>query len=396
MVPFDRGHLGPETSMAHPPIRRIGVLTAGGDCPGLNATIRAVVKTAIFRYGLEVVGIEDGFQGLIEGRTRPLTARDASGILARGGTMLGSNNRANPARQFVGLDPEGKPRHEDLRHRCVETVERAKLDALVVIGGDGTMTGASRLVERGLNIIGIPKTIDNDLVGSEISIGFLTAVATATDAIDKLHSTAESHHRVMVCEVMGRNAGWIALTAGVASGSDVILMPEVPFQWDAISEFIDARRRFGPGFAIVVVAEGARPRDGEQVVAKVDLSSADPIRLGGIGAVVAHEIGARTGLETRVTVLGHVQRGGGPIAADRVLATNFGFWAVTALMQGARNRLIVRQRHCFTEVDLVAAADRQRTVPLGDPLVDAARAVGTSFGASIEIPAGDRPASPVC
>jgi ATP-dependent phosphofructokinase / diphosphate-dependent phosphofructokinase len=371
-------------------------MTAGGDCPGLNATIRAVAKTAIFRYGLEVVGVEDGFLGLIEGRCRPLSARDVSGILTRGGTVLGSNNRANPARQFVGHDPEGSPRYEDLRHRCVETYERAGLDALVVIGGDGTMSGASRLVECGINVIGIPKTIDNDLVGSEITIGFLTAVATATEAIDKLHSTAESHHRVMVCEVMGRNAGWIALTAGVASGSDVILIPELPFRWETIGEFIEARRRHGPGFAIVVVAEGARPRDGEQVVAKVDVESADPIRLGGIGAVVANEIAARTGLETRTTVLGHVQRGGAPIAADRVLATNFGFWTMTALMDGARNRLIVRQRQTFTDIDLVSSADRQRTVPLGDPLLDAARAVGTSLGAPLEIPSGERPPSVIC
>lgn len=382
--------------MPQRPIRRIGVMTAGGDCPGLNATIRAVAKTAIYRYGLEVVGIEDGFLGLIEGRCRPLGARDVSGILTRGGTILGSNNRANPARQFVGTDAEGNPRHEDLRPRCVETVERHGLDALVVIGGDGTMSAASRLIECGINVIGIPKTIDNDLVGSEITIGFLTAVATATEAIDKLHSTAESHHRVMVCEVMGRNAGWIAATAGVASGSDVILIPELPFRWNSICEFIEARRRHGPGFAIVVVAEGARPKDGEPVVAQVDVQSADPIRLGGIGAVVAHEIAARTGLETRTTVLGHVQRGGAPIAADRVLATNFGFWTVTALMDGARNRLIVRQRQTYTDVDLLHAAGRQRTIPLGDPILDAARAVGTSLGAPLEIPAGDRPPSVIC
>jgi len=379
MVPFDRGHLGPETSMAHPPIRRIGVLTAGGDCPGLNATIRAVVKTAIFRYGLEVVGIEDGFQGLIEGRTRPLTARDASGILARGGTMLGSNNRANPARQFVGLDPEGKPRHEDLRHRCVETVERAKLDALVVIGGDGTMSGASRLVERGLNIIGIPKTIDNDLVGSEISIGFLTAVATATDAIDKLHSTAESHRRVMVCEVMGRNAGWIALTAGVASGSDVILIPEIPFDLRKVADDIEQRMR-GPRFAVVVVAEGAKPAGGSQVIGRIDKTSPDPVRLGGIGNLVATRLGELTGIETRTTVLGHTQRGGTPTSPDRILATNFGFHAMAVLAAGKRNRMVVRENNIFSDIDLFETVGKQRLVSVDHPLIAAARAIGTSFG----------------
>jgi phosphofructokinase-like protein len=364
-------------------IRRIGVMTAGGDCPGLNPTIRAVAKTAMLRYGLEVFGVEDGFLGLLESRVRPLSMRDVSGILTRGGTILGSENRANPARQFVGTDAAGEPIHEDRRHLCIETVERHRLDAIVAIGGDGTMSGCAKLAECGLNILGIPKTIDNDLVGSEISIGFLTAVATATDAIDKLQSTAESHHRVMVCEVMGRNAGWIALSSGVASGSDVILLPEVPFHFEQIAAFVEARRRSGPGFAVVVISEGARPAGGEQVVAEVDRKSADPIRLGGIGKVVAHEIAARTGVETRTTVLGHVQRGGSPIAADRVLATNFGFWTMAALMDGARNRLIVRQRHTYSDIDLHDCADRQRTVPLDEPLIDAARAVGTHFGASL-------------
>jgi 6-phosphofructokinase 1 len=358
-------------------------MTAGGDCPGLNPTIRAVAKTAILRYGLEVVGIRDGFLGLIEDRVRPLSLDDVSGILTRGGTILGSNNRANPARQFMGLDERGEARHEDLRPRCVRTVERHRLDAVIVIGGDGTMTGAASLVESGITVLGIPKTIDNDLVGSEISVGFLTAVATATDAIDRLHSTAESHHRVMVCEVMGRNAGWIALSSGVAGGCDAILLPEVPFHFDRICGFLEERRRQGRNYAIVAVSEGARPAGGEQVVAQIDVGSADPIRLGGIGKLVAHEIAARTDFETRTTVLGHVQRGGSPVAADRVLATNFGFWTMTALMDGARNRLMVRQRHTYTDVDLLTAAGQQRTVPIGDPLVDAACAVGTSFGAEL-------------
>ena len=287
-------------------IQRIGILTGGGDCPGLNAVIRAVAKTAIYKYGLRVFGIRDGFQGLVDDRVDELAARDVSGILTRGGTILGTNNRCNPSRYCTGHDAAGEPIFEDVNATVAATVARHELDAIVVIGGDGTMSCAAPLVERGIGIIGVPKTIDNDLVGTEITFGFLTAVATATDALDKLHSTAESHGRCIVCEVMGRNAGWIALTSGVASGADVILMPEIPFDLQTVSDFVAERSESGPGFSIVVCAEGARPRDGDQVVRMVDPTSPDPIRLGGIGAVVAAAIGERTGVETRTTVLGHV------------------------------------------------------------------------------------------
>jgi len=361
-------------------IRRIGVLTGGGDCPGLNAVLRAVTKTAIRMHGIEVVGIEDGFLGLIENRTRPLTFRDVSGILTRGGTILGSNNKANPSRFCVGLNAAGEPVFCDVTDRCLDTVNRNRLDALVVIGGDGTMACAAPLVLAGVNVIGVPKTIDNDLVGTEITFGFLTAVATATDALDRLHSTADSHHRVMVCEVMGRNAGWIALHSGVASGSDVILLPEIPFDLDVVGDYISSRMRSGPGFAIVVVAEGARLRDGNQVVARHDPTSADPIRLGGIGHLVAKEIELRTGAETRTTVLGHIQRGGMPIAADRVLGTNFGYYALETLMRGGVGRMIVRDANEFKDVDLLFAAGKQRLVPIDHPLIVAARGIGTSFG----------------
>jgi 6-phosphofructokinase 1 len=364
----------------HKNIRRVGVLTGGGDCPGLNAVIRAVTKTAILKFGIEVAGIEDGFQGLIDDRVRPLTARDVAGILVRGGTILGSNNRCNPRRHFVGNDSAGAPVFRDMTDRCVATAKRHRLDAIIVIGGDGTMSAASCLVEKGLNIIGVPKTIDNDIVGTEISFGFLTAVATATDALDRLHSTADSHHRVMVCEVMGRNAGWIALTAGVASGSDVILMPEIPFEFDPIASFINARMSKGPGFAIVVVAEGARPREGEQIVARVDPTSPDPIRLGGVGAFVAKGIEKLCKVETRTTVLGHIQRGGPPIAADRILATHFGYHAIVTLMAGGRNRMVVRENNLFSDVDLLHAAGKQRLVPPDHGLIDAGRAMGTCFG----------------
>ena len=366
--------------MAHD-IKRIGVLTGGGDCPGLNAVIRAVTKTAIWQHGIDVFGIEDGFQGLIEDRVRPLTSKDASGILTRGGTILGSNNRCNPKRYCVRVDPVSGPVWENVTGQCVDTARRHGLDAIIVIGGDGTMASAAPLVEAGVNIIGVPKTIDNDIVGTEITFGFLTAVNTATEALDKLHSTADSHHRVMVCEVMGRNAGWIALTAGVASGSDIILLPEIPFDLEHLAENVRFRmRKGGPGFAIIVAAEGARPREGKQVVDRVDPTSPDPIRLGGIGRWVADELAKRTGVETRSSALGHIQRGGGPIPADRILATHFGYHAIKVLMEGKRGRMVVRQGNVFGDVDLLFAAGKQRLVPVNHPLIEAARAIGTGFG----------------
>ncbi len=362
-----------------PSIRRLGILTGGGDCPGLNAVIRAVAKTAILQYGIEVVGIEDGFQGLIEHRVRQLGIKDVSGILTRGGTILGSNNKANPARYCTGRDAQGQPVWEDVTDKCMKTIEAERIDTLIVIGGDGTMACAAPIAAAGINVIGVPKTIDNDLVGTEITFGFLTAVATATEALDRLHSTADSHHRVMVCEVMGRNAGWIALTAGVASGSDVILLPEIPFDLRQIADDID-RRMKGPGFAIVVVAEGARPRNGQQVVGRYDPTSPDPIRLGGIGNLVATEISDLTGIETRTTVLGHIQRGGAPTAPDRILATNFGFHAMAVLASGKRNRMVVRENNVFSDIDLFETVGKQRLVPVDHPLIAAARAIGTSFG----------------
>ncbi len=361
-------------------IKRIGVLTGGGDCPGLNAVIRAITKTAIYRHGIRVFGIEDGFQGLIEDRVSELTSMHVSGILSTGGTILGTNNRCNPSRWRVGRDDNGDPIFADVTDRCIENLRQHEIDALFVIGGDGTMSVAAKFVEKGVNCIGVPKTIDNDLVGTDITFGFITAVATATDALDRLHTTAMSHHRVMVCEVMGRNAGWIALHSGVASGSDVILIPEIPFDLDIVCRFVESRMHRGRGFSIVVCAEGATERGGDQVVARVDPSSPDPIRLGGVGAVVAHEIGERTGIETRHATLGHIQRGGQPRATDRVLATQFGFHAVQLLMGGGVSRMVVMQDGRLGDVDLTFAANKQRLVPPDDPLVDAARAVRTCFG----------------
>jgi 6-phosphofructokinase 1 len=362
------------------PIRRIGILTGGGDCPGLNAVIRAVTKSALYRHGVRVFGIEDGFQGLVEDRVRELLALNVSGILNRGGTILGTSNRANPAQYYVGRNEAGEPVFEDRIDECLEVIARRRLDALIVIGGDGTMSCAAPFVERGVNCIGVPKTIDNDIVGTDITFGFTTAYTTATLSLDRLHTTAESHHRVIVCETMGRNSGWLALHAGVASGSDVILIPEIPFDIEAICRFVEGRRSRGRGFSIICCAEGARPRDGEAVVGRVDDTSPDPIRLGGVGGVVANAIEDRTEIETRTTVLGHVQRGGPPVAADRVLATRFGHAAIERLMDGAANRMIVMQEGRITDIDLREVANRQRLVTMDHELVRMARDVRTSFG----------------
>ena len=361
------------------PIRRIGVLTGGGDCPGLNAVIRAVTKSAIFQHGIEVFGIEDGFLGLIQNRIRRLKSEDVSGVLTLGGTILGTHNKCNPQR-YLCKTAEGETEFRDVTYRCMEHIELHGLDAIVVIGGDGTMSGAANLVRRGVPCMGVPKTIDNDLMGTDVTFGFATARYIATEALDRIHTTAASHHRAMVVEVMGRNAGWLALHAGIASGADVILLPEIPFDIDKICQFVKNRSRHGSRFTIVCVSEGAKPVGGEQIVDRYDPTSPDPIRLGGVGKLVANQIEERTGIETRCTILGHVQRGGTPVPEDRVLATEFGCAAVECLMAGRYNRLIVMKGRTVTDVDILVAENQQRTVTLDHNLIRAARAVGTHFG----------------
>ncbi len=357
-------------------IKRIGVLTGGGDCPGLNAVIRAVTKTAMFKYGLEVYGIEDAYLGLIRNRIRPLSSGDVSNILTTGGTILGTSNKCNPA----AYDANGDGQVQDCTDRCIEHVKLNELDALVCIGGDGTMSGAASFVEKGINCIGVPKTIDNDIVGTDVTFGFATAVDIATDALDRIHTTAASHHRAMIVELMGRNAGWIALHSGIASGADVILLPEIPYDINAVCDHVTQRSKKGKRFTIIAVSEGAKPAGGEQVVAKVDPTSPDPIKLGGVGNVIADQIQRITGVETRCTVLGHVQRGGSPIPADRVLATQFGHAAIECLMHDHANRMIVMQNGQVTDIDILDVANKQRTIPADHPLVAAAEAVGTCFG----------------
>jgi len=361
-------------------LSRIGVLTGGGDCPGLNAVIRVVTKAAILQLGLQVMGIEDGFLGLIRNRMRPLEMDDVSNILTVGGTILGTSNKANPARFVTGHDADGNPIFEDVTRRVLEHIQERHLDGLICIGGDGTMSVAAHMIRHGVPCIGVPKTIDNDLMHSDITFGFLTAVETATQALDRIHSTASSHHRVMAVELMGRNAGWLALHAGLAAGADVILIPEIPYDIAAVCEKCLQRSRHGKRFTLIAIAEGARPKGGQRVVSQVVRDSPDPIRLGGISNVLVEEITARTGLEARATVLGHVQRGGTPIAADRVLAMTFGHKAIQLVASGQWNNCVVRQNGEATFVPIEAVAGQQRTVPLDDPLLDMARAVGTALG----------------
>ncbi len=359
-------------------IQRIGILTAGGDCPGLNAVIRAVGKTALSRHNVEVMGIEDGFLGLVQNRMHTLSNESVSNILTLGGTILGTNNRVDPRRYPVKVN--GTTEIRDVTDRCLEHIAHRQLDAIVVIGGDGSMTVTSHFVELGINCIGVPKTIDNDLHGTDVTFGFATAVMIATEALDRVHTTAASHHRVMVVEVMGRNAGWIALHSGIASGSDVILIPEIPFELEKVCDSVVGRSKRGKRFSIICVSEGARPRNGSQIVHRIDPTSPDPIRLGGIGQKVAYDIEAATGIETRTVSLGHVQRGGTPVAADRVLATEFGGTAIELLMAGEHGRLVVMKGRTVTHIPLEEAAGKQRLVPLDLPLLGAARNVGTCFG----------------
>lgn len=361
-------------------LKRIGVLTGGGDCPGLNAVIRAVVKTAISEFGLEVVGIRDGFLGLIENRMAPLELEDASNILTRGGTILGTSNKANPARFKVGEDKQGQPIFEDVTDRVLDHIDKSGLDALVCIGGDGTMTCTQGIIDRGVRCVGVPKTIDNDLMHTEVTFGFHTAVQTACDALDRIHTTASSHHRIMLVETMGRNAGWLALYSGAASGADVILIPEIPYDLDAVCDFCMSRCGVGKSFSIICVSEGAKPVGGDVVVDRVVHDSPDPIRLGGVSEVLADQIAERLGLETRATILGHVQRGGSPVAFDRVLATKFGHKAVELLADGVFDRLVVQQKGAITSVPICEVANQQRLVPADHALVRAVRSIGVCLG----------------
>lgn len=355
--------------------RRMALLTGGGDCPGLNAVIRAVVKGAAYKYSYQVVGFNNGFKGLVENDGYVIDDYTVSGILNRGGTILGTSNRDNP----FDYRPEGSDytkTGEDRSAAAINNLKNRGIECLVVIGGDGSLLLAHRFSELGVPIIGIPKTIDNDLPATDVTFGFDSAVTTATEAIDKIHTTAESHHRVMVVEVMGRYAGWIALEAGMAGGGDIILIPELPFQYSCIVDKIMDRRSKGKKFSIIVVAEGAHPK-GEEPLYK---QKGSVKRLGGIGEQVSREIERRTGMESRSTVLGHLQRGGSPTSYDRILATRFGVKAVELFHEKRYNRMVCIRGNSIESVLLAEAVKGTRRVDPESEKVKAAMAVGTSFG----------------
>ena len=366
-----------------PIIRRIGISTGGGDAPGLNAVIRAAVKSALNR-GWEVVGIRRGFDGLFKpGMAKKLTSKDVAGILTMGGTILGTTNRGNPFeyRTRVG----GKTVVKDMSGHVLQSVRKLGLDAIVCIGGDGTLQIARRLADMGVPVVGVPKTIDNDMPGTVVTFGYDTAVSTATDALDKLHSTAASHQRTMVVEVMGRYAGWIALNSGVAGGADVILIPEIPFDMDVVCKKIEDRYHRKRNFAIVVAAEGAMPVGGKMFTREHKDTGRQEVLLGGIAQWVAEEIQNRTGRETRSLVLGHLQRGGHPTTFDRLLGTRFGAAAIRLIADGGFGRMVCLRPPTIDSVSLEeVATGKPRTVPLDSDTILSARQMGISFGDRVE------------
>jgi phosphofructokinase-like protein len=357
---------------------RIGILTGGGDAPGLNAVIRSVVKTALNIYGAQVIGIYDGFDGLYEtGKTIELTRAEVRGILPRGGTILGTANRGNPFARQVYKD--GKEVVVDVSDEVLEKIDALQLDTLIVVGGDGTLRISHELHQKGCPIVGVPKTIDNDIGGTDVTFGFDTAVSTATDAIDKLHTTAESHHRVMVLELMGRDAGFIALHAGIAGGADVILIPEIPFDFEKVCRKINQRADSGRHFSIIAVAEGAFPLGGSQVYARPG-NEVSVARLGGISQAVGNFVAETCSMETRVTVLGHLQRGGQPTAFDRWLATRFGAAAVRIAVAGKDGRMVSLRGQHVVDVTLEEALAIPKRVNINGDAVLTARGLGISLG----------------
>lgn len=358
-------------------MKRIGILTGGGDAPGLNAVIRAAVKTAIHEYGFEVFGIKDGYDGFLEtDGIVPLGLEDIRGILPRGGTILGTANRGNPyARKLIR---DGKEVTIDVSDEIVKGIKKQKLDALLVLGGDGTLHIAHELFLKGAPVIGVPKTIDNDIGGTEATFGFDTALNIATEALDRLHTTAESHHRVMILELMGRDAGFITLNAGVSGGADVILIPEIPFKFESVLAKVRERVEKGRKFSLIAVSEGAKPEGGTQTFSRKGDEIYVP-RLGGIGQLVAEYI-EKQGFESRVTVLGHVQRGGTPSAYDRALATRYGSAAVRLASKGSFDRMVALQCGIITDIALEEATATPKRVKLADDLVITARNIGISFG----------------
>jgi ATP-dependent phosphofructokinase / diphosphate-dependent phosphofructokinase len=350
-------------------IRCIGICTGGGDAPGLNAVIRAAVKAAILKYKWKVIGISDGFDGLIwPEKSRELTLKDVSGILPRGGTILGTTNRGNPFRYKIVEN--GVEVTRDISDAVIANSRKLGIDAVISIGGDGSQKIAQELFAKGMKIVGVPKTIDNDLCATEVTFGFDTALHTATDAVDKIHTTGESHHRIMVVEVMGRDAGWIAIEAGIAGGAHVILIPEIPFSVGKICKHIALREGYGKRFTIVVVAEGVTlPQEWKE-----------KRRTGSVGTRIGDALAAGTGKEVRVSVLGHIQRGGSPTPFDRILATRFGVAAVDLIAQEGFGKMVCLRNERIGSVDIVDAVGQLKTVDPHGQLVATASAIGICFG----------------
>jgi len=360
-------------------IKKIALLTGGGDCPGLNAVIRAVTRAAILNHGWEVIGYKFGYRGLYNNDFVPLTLDSVAGILHRGGTILYSSNKDNLFDYLV--EENGKMVKKDVSDVAVENLKKEGVDVLVVIGGDGTLTSARDFARKGVKVIGVPKTIDNDLASTDVTFGFNTAIDVATEALDRLHTTAESHHRIMICEVMGRGAGWIALESGIAGSADVILLPEIPYDINKIVEKVREREKAGRKFSIIVVAEGARPKDGEVVVAKIVKDSPDPIRLGGIGNKLADDLeNLMPDKEIRCTVLGHIQRGGNTSTYDRILSTRYGVAAVELINEEKFGHMVCLKGGEMSSDTLenVIGQKSKLVDPNGD-LVKVARKIGISF-----------------
>ncbi len=362
-------------------IKRIGVMTGGGDCPGLNAVIRAVTKTAIMKYGLEVVGIKHGYRGLYLGGDEfvNLTLHDVSGTISKGGTILYSSNKDNLF-DYTYIDENGQKQHGDVSDVGVKNLKEAGIDALIVIGGDGTLTSGRDFARKGVKVIGVPKTIDNDLASTETTFGFDTAVATATEAIDKLRTTAESHSRIMVVEAMGRYAGFIGIASAIAGGCDAALIPEIPYDINKVADAIKSNIARGKDFALVVVSEGAKSLDGNMVIKTHRPDSPDPIRLGGIGEVVAEQLEELVGLEARATILGHVQRGGTPTANDRILSTRYGCYAVELLMQGKFGNMVILDGAKMGYDSLENVIGKNKAVEESSHWIRAARAINLCLG----------------
>lgn len=358
--------------------KTIAILSGGGDCPGTNAVIRAVAKNAILKYNMDVIGIGDGYEGLISRKWKKLHYADVSGILTLGGTILGTSNKADPFR--YGIQKGNKLVFKDVSKTVVNNLKKLGVDCLVCIGGDGTLFVSNKFHKLGVPIVAVPKTIDNDLRGTDVTFGFDTAVTIATEAIDRVHTTAQSHHRVMIVEVMGRTAGWIALYSGIAGGGDIILIPEISYTIDSIVRKVKERNRMGKKFSIIVVAEGAKPKDGDVVIQQIVKNSPEQVRLGGISFVLGRQIELATKIETRQVILGHLQRGGTPTPTDRVLATRLGTKAVELIEAKQFGFMAAVKGSEITAVPIEEAAKGPRNVPVDHSLIITARSVGTCFG----------------